>query len=145
MANRKLYNVAMRRWSFQASVRVDVVQGRSKVADRYLQLSNLQRRILPLRLRRSQTSHHLLLTPHKQPFNHHHPNSRARLPPRRLSPRPFLLDPPALHNRHLPHRPLPTITIRNYLFPQHIRETLSLLGLRRGFPDVDAEKHAAGE
>jgi len=68
-----------------------------------------------------------------------------RLPTRRRSPRPLLMDPPPLYNRRIPHEPISPTAIRNQILPHHIWQTVPMLGVRRRLPEVDAEEHTESQ
>jgi hypothetical protein len=105
-----------------------------------LQMPHLQRRSLPLRLLR-QNAHEEI---------HHRPTHSRTLPPRRLSarrrsPRPLILDPPPLNNRVVSRLAVTPTPIRNQILSHHLRQTIPMLGVRRGFPGVDEREHAEGQ
>jgi hypothetical protein len=108
-----------------------------------LQMPSLQRRSLSFRHvgQNAQKTHTRSHT--------HHDANRAlpprRLPTRRRSPRPFLLDAPTLDNGRVPHEPVPTTPIGNQILPHHLRQTIPMLGVRRRLPEMDAEEHAESE
>ena len=73
------------------------------------------------------------------------PPTRApqRLPTRRRPAGPLVVDPPALHHRHIPRETRTLATNRDIRVPAHVRQAVPVLGVRRGLPGVDEGQYTA--
>jgi hypothetical protein len=74
-----------------------------------------------------------------------HASDPLRLPSRRRSPRPLLLDAAALHHRQLSYSALAAVPIRDQVLPIHIWQAVPVLGVCRRLPELDEQKHAESQ